>query len=462
MFMISSEVSRVFNVDLIESYDMDKALKLWNDVSVGKPPWLNPDDGINTINFAKFIADTRGKLTTLDIGIAASGSARADYLQTVIDSLLQRLPEKICEADRLGGLMIKFNGKSWDYILPGEFGVTAKNGDGDIVGAIFATHTSQAGSSYTRLEYHRFENGTYAITNKAFRNTTTSQNITALGTPVPLDTVEAWAGIQEDVYIANIDKPLFAYFRIPGANTIDKYSPLGMSIFSNAITELKALDIAISRKDAEIEDSKHVTFVGQTVIRTLENKGLRLPRFVRGMGVGIDDSGNSSITEHVATLLTDSRIKDINFNLSLIGVKCGFSPGMFVLDGQKGAVTATQVEADDRDTIQTIKTDRDALQAAIEQAIYGADVMATLYDVAPMGEYELAFSFGDITYNYEEDKAMWRSYAVQGWIPKWLYLVKFEKMTEEEAKAVIAEAEAANMQLELFQQQASSQSRGGD
>ena len=60
-----------------------------------------------------------------------------------------------------------------------------------------------------------------------------------------------------------------------------------------------------------------------------------------------------------------------------------------------------------------------------------------------MGNYEVNFNFGDITYNYAEDKAAWRAYAMQGWVPKWLYFVKFEGMSEEEAKAVVAEAETA-------------------
>lgn len=147
--------------------------------------------------------------------------------------------------------------------------------------------------------------------------------------------------------------------------------------------------------------------------------------------------------EHTPTLLTDQRIKDINFDLSMAGVKCGFSEGVFVLDGQTGMITATQVEADDRDTIQTIKADRDALKAALEQALYGADVLCTLYNLAPPGPYETAFNFGDITYSYEEDKAAWRSYVAQGWVPRWLYFVKFEGMSEEEAKALCAEAEAS-------------------
>lgn len=39
---------------------------------------------------------------------------------------------------------------------------------------------------------------------------------------------------------------------------------------------------------------------------------------------------------------------------------------------------------------------------------------------------------------------------MQGWIPKWLYFVKFEGMSEAEAKAICAEAEAANMDVGLF------------
>ena len=445
----SSDIGKEFGVDLISSEDMNNALKQWDNISTGKPPWKNTDDEIETINMAKHISDTRAKLTTLDIGIALSGSARADFLQEIVDDLLKRLPDKIAEADRLGGIMIKWNGDTWDYVLPGNFGITAKDDNGEIVGAIFASHTSQGKSHYTRLEYHRFEGDVYKVTNKAYKNQIEG-NKSKLGTPVALNSVAAWADMQEEVQIANLESPLFAYYRVPGANTVDSSSPLGLSVFANAITEFKAIDIAISRKNLEVEDSKHITFVGQTVIQNATNKGLELPRFVKGLGVGINDGDTTTVHEHVPTLRTDARIKDINFNLSMAGVKCGFSEGVFVMDGQTGMITATQVESDDRDTIQTIKTDRDALRDAIEQAIYGADALVTLYGLAPLGEYEVNFNFGDITYSYEEDKAAWRAYAMQGWIPKWLYFVKFEGMSENEAKALTAEAEMANAEVGLF------------
>lgn len=457
----ASDIGREFNVKLISSPQMQNALTAWDNISKGKPSWVDRENGIKTVNMAKFIADTRAKLTTLDIGISVSGeSARAAYLQTIADDLIKRLPEKVCEADRLGGMMIRFNGQSWDFVMPGSFGVTEVNSNKEITGAIFAVQAVEGNNTYTRLEYHRFVDvegeSLYQVTNRAYRNGTDISGNTTLGTPIPLTEVKLWRHLQPETFIRGLDKPLFAYYRVPGSNTIDDTSPLGVSIFANAITELKAIDVGISRKDDEVEDSRHITFIGQSVQRSADRRNFKLPRFVQQLGLGIEDSGNSSIKEHVATLLTEQRLRDINFNLSMAGVKCGFSEGVFVLDGQRGMVTATQIESDDRDTIQTIKDDRDALQSAIEQAIEGADKLATLMNYSPIGAYELSFAFGDITYSYEEDKANWRLYAMQGWIPKWMYFMKFEKMSEEDAKKMIAEAQMADMELQLFQQQLSS------
>ena len=92
--------------------------------------------------------------------------------------------------------------------------------------------------------------------------------------------VRTWAHLQPEVTITNIDEPLFAYFRVPGANNVDLSSPLGASIFADAINEFKAIDIAISRKDTEIEDSKHITFVGQSAIQSTNVRNIKLPRFV--------------------------------------------------------------------------------------------------------------------------------------------------------------------------------------
>ena len=441
-FPSNKDIGKIFGVELISSDKMNYQIERWDAISRGEPPWLDKEDDIRTVNMAKTISDYRARLTTLGVDIACSGSARADAIQKIIKKLLKQLPKKLPAADCVGGMIIKWNGKSWDFVMNGQFGITAKDDDGNIRGAIFSDQAKQGGDTYTRLEYHRFErDGLYYVSNKAFKNRRSASGTMELGMEVPLTYVEAWADmLPETPGIANLENPLFGYFRVPGSNKIDPDSPLGVSVFAGAEYELEAVDKAISRKDGEVEDSKHVTFTGQQVVSGAAKKGVKLPRYVRGLGMGVNDADTSAIKEHVPTMLTDQRIKDINFDLSLAGVQCGFSEGVFVLDGQTGMVTATQVESDDRDTIQTIKDDRDALKDAIEEAIMGADALMTLYNMAPLGDYELNFAFQDITYNHEEDKQSWKYYVSQNWVPAWVFLMKFEGLTEEDAKAMTAEA----------------------
>ena len=122
--------------------------------------------------------------------------------------------------------------------------------------------------------------------------------------PVPLSTVNAWEHLQDEVAINDLEHPLFAFFRIPGANTVDTESPLGVSVFADAETELRSIDIAFSRKDTEVEDSQHVTFVGQAVIQGAKNKGTKLPRYIKGLGVGVNDADVAAIKEHTPTSFT--------------------------------------------------------------------------------------------------------------------------------------------------------------
>lgn len=448
-------VGDVFGVKIIESEAMNAAISRWNSIVTGAPPWIDHEDDIESVNAALLVSDTRSSLALLDVGIAVSGSPRADWLQDRVNVLIKRLREQLPYAYALGGVMIKFNGASWDLLMPGEFYITKTDDDGNILECIFREIEVYKGSKYVRLEYHHRDGDLYVVTNKAFKLTESSKNHYELQRPVKLQSIPAWEEFSDETRIAQVEHPFFSYWRLPGANPIEKNSPLGASCFVKGIKELKAIDIAFSRKGTEVEDSKHITFIGQAASKRADIEAERrnkpkLPRFVKGLGIGLSDSDTKSVHEHVPTLLTAERIQDINFDLSLLGVKCGFSPGMFVMDGQTGVLTATQVESDDRDTIQTIKNDRDALQDAIDIAIYGADAIATIMGIVPNGVYEVDYSFGDITYSYEEDKASWKSYAQQNWIPLWLYFVKFEKMSEEEAKALVEEAKGDDEEETLF------------
>ena len=243
---------------------------------------------------------------------------------------------------------------------------------------------------------------------------------------------------------------LFGVFRTPQANNIDMDSPYGLPIFSEAVQELRDLDIAYSRNSKEIKDSKRMVLLDADRLFPYPKSGEidrnSLPDYVKI--VSNDTSGASDVYHEInPTLNTDTRLTGINALLSQIGYKVGFSNGYFVFNESTGTQTATQVEADQQRTIQFIKDIRDKLESCLDGLIYALDVFASLYNLAPRGKYEITYGFGDITYNVEEDRTRWWGYVQAGRVPAWIYFVKFEGMTKEEAKAMTAEAQPQTPKL---------------
>ena len=245
----------------------------------------------------------------------------------------------------------------------------------------------------------------------------------------------------------SLDGPMFGVFVTPQANNVDKSTPLGLPVYAEALEELKDLDIAYSRMTGEIHDSERIVLADDRLLSpagTPVNKmtpgaaaTTHLPKYVRNVyGEGAD----TFYQEINPTLNTEVRVNGINALLSQIGYKAGFSNGYFVFDQKTGMVTATQVESDDRRTIQYIKDVRDQLEKCMDAVYYALSVYADLYGESPAGEYEVTYDFGDITYNREEDRARWWGYVTAGKVPAWMYFVKFEGFSEEDAKAMVEEA----------------------
>ena len=81
----------------------------------------------------------------------------------------------------------------------------------------------------------------YIIRNYAF----VSDNSDNIGRRISLTDVPEWADLQEEVSIGNAKRPLFSYFKMPGANNIDSGSPLGVSVFARAVAFKQENDLTI-------------------------------------------------------------------------------------------------------------------------------------------------------------------------------------------------------------------------
>lgn len=439
-----SDAKRIFDVDILLSDTMDMAIRTWNQIYAGHPNWVDKDNHVKTINFAKSVSSETARLACLDLSIKVSGSARAVYLQSVIDNMFGKIREYVERGCVNGTIILKPNGDGIDCFDPQRFLPTEVDGNGNIRAGIFFDFYEQSKKYYKRLEYHRFaDDGVYLISNRCF----ISESSTSLGTETDI-TKTPWKELMPDVGIENIEKPLFAVFKTPMANNIDIVSPLGMSIFAEALEELKDLDVAYSRNAKEIYDSKRTVladerlFAGKAIMVDGEIVRVKpkMPDYIRNV---LSEGQENFYQEINPNLNTDTRVKGINNILSILAYKCGYSNGYFSFDSMTGIQTATGVEASQQRTIQFIKDVRDKLEMTMDDLIYAIDKYADLYDLAPVGVYQVEYGFGDICYNYEEDKKTWWGYVQAGKVPAWMYFVKFENMSEDEAKAMQAEIEAA-------------------
>ena len=450
--LFRSKAKEEFNIEPIISQSMEDMIQKCFAIYQGKPYWLDDADHIKTINFAKAVCSETARLAMLGTKITIDGSARAEWLQKQIDNVYFRIREWVEYGCAYGTVILKPNGKGIDLVVPGNFIVTDIE-NGEISGVVFVNQETVGKKHYTRLEYHRFINDVYAITNRCYVGDSandTSKSVDIAKTP--------WSDLLEESFIQNVDGPLYGVLKMPHANNVDVDSPMGLPIFSDAIEELKDLDIAYSRNAKEILDSKRTVLLdsdrllpsGGKVAQTglyfkNQRESMGLPDYIKNVyGNGQEDF----YQEINPQLNTDTRLSGLNALLSQIGYKIGYSNGYFVFNESTGIQTATGVEAEQQRTIQFIKDVRDKVEGCLDRVIYALNVFADLYDLAPVGVYEVIYDFGDITHNQAEEKTRWWGYVVQGKIPFWYYLMKYEGYSEEEARFL--EKEATPKEPSLF------------
>lgn len=440
-----SKAKEEFNIEPIISQSMEDMIQKCFAIYQGKPYWLDDADHIKTINFAKAVCSETARLAMMATKITIDGSARAVWLQEQIDNIYFKLRDWVEYGCAYGTVILKPNGKGIDLVTPNNFMITDYE-NGEISGVVFVNRDVVGKKYYTRLEYHRFIDDVYAITNRCYvgdSENDTSKSIDIAKTP--------WSDLLEESFVQNVDSPLYGVLKMPHANNVDVDSPMGLPIFSDAIEELKDLDIAYSRNSKEILDSKRTVlidsdkmFTSGTAVAKMSGIGMerarqdmKLPDYVKNVyGNGKDDF----YQEINPQLNTDIRLSGLNALLSQIGYKIGYSNGYFVFNESTGIQTATGVEAEQQRTIQFIKDVRDKVEGCLGRVIYALSVFADLYNLSPVGAYEITFDFGDITYDREQDRTRWWGYVVSGKVPAWMYFTKFEGMSEEDAKAMVAEA----------------------
>ena len=295
----------------------------------------------------------------------------------------------------------------FDFVQADRFFPMAFDSNGRITEAAFIQTKVENDKVYTRLEYHKLVGRTCTVQNYAFvSNDITLANgkssfmsDTQLGREIPLTEVDDWANLAPEVEIEHVDRPLFAYLKIslkmPEANTIDTYSPIGVSCYSRVVDLIRDADEQYSRLLWEFEggelaidvdrDALAINELGETVLPT---KQQRLFRKV--------DLNSEETYEVFSPALRDASIVNgLNTILTRIEDVTGLSRGTISNAEYTDARTATELKILKQRSFQTNKDIQQALKMALEDVVYVMNVYCDLYDIVSEGKYEISFEFDD-------------------------------------------------------------------
>jgi A118 family predicted phage portal protein len=232
------------------------------------------------------------------------------------------------------------------------------------------------------------------ITNELYRaemqkgkNPEQSQDI--LGVRYPLS--EIYPYLEEETIIP-VEESLFTYWRTPIANNLDDNSPLGMSIYGNALETLHALDICYDSFVREFRLGKKRIIVPARAVRSVVDPTTgEVVRYFDANdetyeALASDSPEDLKISDNSVELRVEEHVSAINAFLSILCMQVGFSAGTFTFDQHTGLKTATEVVSENSKTYKTIKTIQNQLKPAIEHLVRNIIDVAILYEMDYEGQ----------------------------------------------------------------------------
>ena len=407
-----NETRQLFRLNTAKAVSAELASLVWGEeceFSVSTAGWEEQvnEDGviINPDPLKEFIADVLRRNAfgekmqeLIEQGMALGGAAIKVWHDVRRDREGNELPET-------GGIRL-------GYCMADQFVAIAWD-NAQITEAVFISRRARKGWYYTRLEWHRWDGETYTITNELYKAdmqrgaNADSQDILGIRCPLA-ELAELYPGLEPETVVP-VDESLFSYFRTPIANNIDDNSPLGVSIYANALETLHAIDICYDSFVTEFRLGKKKIIVPARFLRAVVDP--QTGRQVRYFDpndetyVGVaDDDGTAGIHDISVELRVEEHVAALNALLSILCLQLGFSASTFSFDAQHGLKTATEVVSENSKTYKTIKTVQNQLRPMLEHMVRNIIDVAILYGMEWQGQsieslvangYEVQITFDD-------------------------------------------------------------------
>jgi len=407
----------------IPDYDdfYSNSIGLWKSIWQGNPPWrkvkktgLNPgkERVMDSLNTAKVLCNELANLTFSEqVDITVSDNDYNDYVQKVLQAngFWKNFSDLLELSYAIGGSVIKTylenSQVKLDYVDADMF-IPTRWDNKAIYDGIFISKTTKGKKYYTLFEWQYTEIATnekgiqysrITIENHLFE----SDKKDEVGVEVALSTM--YPTLQPVIYIDYVSDSLFSYMRPSVANNVDTSSPLGISVYADALDTLKALDIAFDSFNREFILGRKRIIVPVSAIRAVpdpENPGHMVRYFDADDEVYQafkgEDTEDLKITDNTTTLRVEEHVAAINALLNILCFQTGLSPGTLSFDAAEGLKTATEVISQNSKTYRTKQSHQNLIRETLEETVKSIITLGiAIGDLKTVNDYEVTIGFDD-------------------------------------------------------------------
>ena len=273
------------------------------------------------------------------------------------------------EVVRVSGLTVNEDGEQEDaakelkldfVMADGIFPLSWENGI--VTECAFATNRVVKNNKYVYLQIHTIaEDGTYDIKNYLYDN-----NEGAM-TEQTLESVDGFENVP-DIFHTHSDKKLFVINTPNIVNTIDPTLPLGISVYANAIDQLKTCDNVMDSFNSEFMLGRKRIMVKPEATKGLNGEALFDANDLVFYILPEDSQNGSTIQEIQSTLRVTEHNTGMQMALNMLALKCGFGDNHWKFDAGN-ITTATQVISANSDMFRTIKKHEIVLEEVLKELV---------------------------------------------------------------------------------------------
>lgn len=353
----------------------------------------NKDDDIayanqSGINIVSIIANRLAVLTTTESTVRVAGNGqeqRVKELNRLLNAVWSKSSMITARAYGTGGVLLLpyvVCGRIYTAVVPKDrFYITDLCGTDIKAASVLADAVEINGYRYLRFTDYSLQGSDFLIRNRAVCDNKV----------INLRAVSEWKGIDEEICITNVNRPLFSYLKCP-CSRLDTDTLYGSPVTRGSEDIIRQINECLKQIETEYRHKQIKVFADSTMFDKDETVDRTLfKKFLMG-----GDLKKESLFEVFDPAFRDAGYYNrLNALFELLEKSIGTSRGILTESKSEGA-TATEIKRSCIDTYSIVNLMRNNWEKAAEELAYAYNVLCNVCKIGSESreEYKISWDWG--------------------------------------------------------------------